>query len=277
MSSKPHPIYGRVLVTGAAGRLGSVLREGLRETCPVIRLSDRQDVGPARSGEEVRPAHLENFSEVFHAMEGVDAVVHLGAKLGPEDWEDVLQANIIGIYNVFEAARRRGVKRVIFASSHHVVGFHRRDRVVGVDAPPRPDSPYGASKIFGEALGRLYADKYGLSVICQRIGVARPDVPHVRGLSTWLSYPDYLHLTQCCLAASDIHFLVVYGVSANTRAIWDNPGAVTIGYAPRDNAEDHLDAVLANQRFEDEPALERLFHGGFYCSADFGGNPETID
>ena len=277
MTSGPQPNYDRVLITGAAGRLGTVLREGLRGTYPVVRLSDRQDLGPARSGEEIRPACLEDFDDVLYAMDGIDAVVHLGAKLSPVDWEEVLQTNLIGTYNVFEAARRQGVKRVVFASSHHVVGFYRRDRVVGIDDPPRPDSPYGVSKIFGEALGRLYADKYGLSVICQRIGVARPEVPHVRGLSTWLSHRDYLHLTQCCLETPDIHFLVVYGVSANTRNIWDNPGAVTIGYAPQDNAEIHIAAVLANQRIEDEPALERMFHGGFYCSADFAGKPEDID
>lgn len=272
------PAYRRVLITGAAGRLGNVLREGLRGVYPAVRLSDRRDLGEALPGEEIRPCRLERFDEVFEIMADVDAVVHLGAKLGPDDWDDVLRTNIVGTYNVFEAARRRGVRRVVFASSHHVVGFHRRDRVVGIDDPLRPDSPYAVSKIFGEALGRLYADKHGLGVVCQRIGVSRPEVPHVRGLWTWLSHGDYLHLTRRCLDAPDIHFLIVYGVSANARPLWDNsPAADIIGYAPRDNAEDHLEAVLAVQAFTDEPALERLFHGGFYCSANFEGDPDEID
>ncbi|WP_316980373.1 NAD-dependent epimerase/dehydratase family protein [Shumkonia mesophila] len=271
------PTYHRLLITGAAGRLGSVLREGLYGEFPILRLSDRQDLGFARPGEEIFPAHLENFEDVFDVMEDVDAVVHLGAKLDPEDWPEVLQTNIIGTYNVFEAARRRRVKRVVFASSHHVVGFHRRDHVVGPDAPFRPDSPYAVSKVFGEALGRLYADKHGLSIVCQRIGVARLQMPHVRGLSTWLSYPDYLHLTRCCLTAADIHFLVVYGVSANMRRIWDNSIAATIGYTPNDNAENHVEELLKTPDFSDEPKIERLFAGGFYCSAGFDGDPQKID
>ena len=268
--------YDRVLVTGAAGRLGNVLRTGLRGLYPALRLSDRKDLGEALPGEEIMPCRLENFDEVLETLANVDAVVHLGAEMGPENWEGILHANIIGTYNVFEAARRQGVKRVIFASSHHVVGFHRRDKVVGIDAPLRPDSPYAAAKIFGEALGRLYADKHGLSVICQRIGVSRPTVPHVRGLWTWLSHGDYLHLTRCCLDAQDIHFLTVYGVSANTRPLWDNASAEVIGYRPKDNAEDQIDAVLALQDFSDEPELESLFQGGFYCSADFMGDPGKI-
>jgi uronate dehydrogenase len=272
-------MYQRVLITGAAGRLGQVLREGLRGSYPSIRLSDRFDLGQAFPGEELVTADLASFEDMDAAMQGVDAVVHLGAKLGGgrAEWDDVLQSNIIGTYNVFEAARKNGVKRVVFASSHHAVGFYRRECIVGADEPPRPDSPYGVSKVFGEALGRLYADKYDMSVICQRIGVARPTAQDVRMLSAWTSHPDYLHLTQRCLEAPDIHFLVVYGVSANTRPLWDNENAKVIGYIPRDNAEDFLDAVLAAQGFDDEPAAERPFHGGWYCAADFDGDPDKID
>lgn len=270
-------MYNRVLITGAGGALGKVLREGLAGTYPVLRLSHRRDVGPAGPGEEINVANLENFDEVDAAMEGVDAVVHLGGKAVEGPWEEVLNSNIIGTYNMLEAARRHGVKRFVFASTHHIIGYYRRDKIVGIDALPRPDSRYAVSKVFGEALGRMYADKYGMSVVCQRIGVSQKEVPHVRGLWTWQSYPDYLHMTQRCLEAPDVHFLIVYGVSANTRPLWDNPTAEVIGYEPKDDAEDHIDAVLAKQKFEDEPEVERLFHGGWFCGMEFAGDPDKID
>lgn len=270
-------MHHRVLITGAGGDLGNVLREGLAGVYPALRLSHRRDVGPLRDGEEFRLANLENLDEVSAAMEGVDAVVHLGGKSLEAPWEEILASNIVGTYNVFEAARRHKVKRVVYASSHHVVGFYRRGQVVGVDAPPRPDTRYALGKVFGEALGRMYADKHGMSVVCQRIGVSRATVPHVRGLWTWLSHPDYVHLTRCCLDAPDVHFKIVYGVSANTRRLWDDPAARDIGYEPRDDAEDQLAAVLARQGFEDEPALERLFHGGWFCAMEFDGDPDSID
>lgn len=271
-------MYNRVLITGAGGALGKVLRDGLKGVYPVLRLSHRRDVGPAGPGEEIDVANLENFEEVDAAMEGVDAVVHLGGKAVEGPWEEILHSNIIGAYNVFEAARRHKVKRVVFASTHHIVGYYRRDRIVGVDAPPRPDSRYAVSKVFGEALGRMYADKYGMSVVCQRIGVSQKEVPHVRGLWTWQSYPDYVHMTRRCLDTPDIHFHVAYGVSANSRPLWDNAAAAAaIGYAPKDDAEDHIEAVLARQTFEDEPPLERPFHGGWFCAMEFTGDPDKID
>jgi len=201
-------------------------------------------------------------------------VVHLAGQPLEAPWEEILSANIVTTYNVFEAARLAGVRRFVFGSSHHVVGFHRRDRVVGTEAPVRPDTRYAVSKVFGEALGRLYADKHGLSVVCQRIGVARPRPPHERALWTWQSEGDYVRFTRCCLAAPDIHFLVVYGVSRNTRRLWDT-AAERIGYEPRDDAEDHLDEIRATSG--PEPALERLFHGGSFCAQEFAGDPDRID
>lgn len=270
-------MYNRVLITGAGGALGQVLRDGLKGVYPVLRLSHRRDIGPAQPGEEINVANLESFEEVDAAMEGVDAVVHLGGKAVEGTWDEILHSNIIGTYNLFETARRHKVKRVVFASTHHIVGYYRRDRVVGVDAPPRPDSRYAVSKVFGEALGRMYADKYGMSVVSQRIGVSQKEVPHVRGLWTWQSYPDYVHMTRQCLDTPDIHFLVAYGVSANTRPLWDNSTAEAIGYEPQDDAEDHIREVLAKQKFEDEPMPERLFHGGWFTGMEFEGDVDKID
>jgi uronate dehydrogenase len=138
-------------------------------------------------------------------------VVHLaGIPYEPLDnaWAEILPANIVNTYNVFEAARRAGVKRVVFASSNHVVGFYRRERTVGIDVPPRPDSYYGVSKVFGEALGRLYADKYAMSVACLRIGSFRQTPEDRRQLTTWLSHDDGARLLRCCIDAPPFHFLV---------------------------------------------------------------------
>jgi len=264
-----------VLITGASGYLGSVLRRALRGE-HVLRLSDRRrpdDLGP---DEQFIAADLESMNEVAALMDDVDAVVHLGGCSLEAPWDEILNANIVGTYNVFEAARRAGVRRVIYASSHHVVGFYRRDQVIDTQAPPRPDSRYAVSKVFGEALGRLYADKHGMSVICQRIGVARPKPqPNARGVRAWLSEDDYVQLTRRCLAAPDIRFLIVYGVSANPRPFWDGSAGAAIGYHPQSNAELSLQEPLA--RPEDEPEIERLFQGGWFCGMEFGNDPGKID
>lgn len=269
----------RVFITGATGRIGKVLREGLRGYYPILRVSHRTlaRLGEARSGEELNAADLCNFEEVDVAMEGVDAVVHMGGTPREDDWDRIHRNNIIGTYNVFEAARRHGVSRMIFGSSNHVVGYYRRCRRVGVDEPPRPDSRYGVSKVFGEALGRLYADKYGMSVICQRIGSFFPKPRNIRMLSTWISHRDIVHLTRCCLDARDVHFEVIYGVSANKRKWWNDPVAVRLGYRPQDNAEDYAQEIIASQKPEDEPVIERLFHGGRFCGMEFTGDPERIE
>jgi uronate dehydrogenase len=264
-----------ILITGAAGYLGSVLRRALRGE-HVLRLSDRRRPDDLGQDEEFVAADLASMTDVATIMDNVDTVVHLGGCSLEAPWDEILQANIVGTYNVFEAARRAGVRRVIYASSHHVVGFYRRDQLVDTQMPPRPDSRYAVSKVFGEAIGRLYADKHGLSVVCQRIGVARPKPPpNDRGVRTWLSEDDYVQLTRQCLQASDIRFLIVYGVSANPRPFWDNKTDAAIGYRPESNAELCLQEPLA--RPEDEPEIERLFQGGWFCGMEFGNDPGKID
>ena len=268
----------RILITGAAGYLGTVLRTGLAGRYSLLRLTDRAPLPSAPGpGEEYLQAELHDFAQLELAMAGIDVVVHLGACSLEAPWETILEANIVGTYNVFEAARRAGVQRVVYASSHHVVGYYRRDRKIGPDDPPRPDSRYGVSKAFGEAMGRMYADKYAMSVISQRIGVARPEPQSVRGMAAYQSARDYVHLTERCIEAPDVHFLVVYGVSANTGVYWDNPGAAVIGYQPVDDGTAYAASVHAKQKPEDEPPLERLFHGGWFCGMEFAGDPDRID
>jgi len=265
----------RVLITGAAGNIGRTLREGFRGRYPVLRLSDIAPMQPAGPGEELAPADLTDAAAVEAAMQGVDCVVHLGA-IGVEDaWERILPNNIVGTWNVFEAARRAGVRRVVYASSHHAVGFYRRARVIDASVLPRPDGPYGVAKVFGEAVGRLYADKHAISVACLRIGAFRERPADRRQMHVWLSKRDAVHLVGCCIDAPDYHFIVVYGVSANARNRYRNVGLDFLGYRPHDDSEDFAAEILRAPDTEDP--ISRQFHGGPYPQMGFDGDLAKID
>jgi uronate dehydrogenase len=264
----------RVLITGAAGGIGSVLRAGLAGTFSLLRLADVRPVGAARTGEEEVIADFSNLDAAVAATRGIDCVVHLAGVPREAEWERILPHNVVGTYNVFEAARRNGVKRIVFASSNHVTGFHRVGRPVDPALPPRPDSRYGVSKVFGEALGRLYADKHGLSVACLRIGSFRERPQNARELRTWISHRDTVQLVRRCIDAPSFHFIVVYGVSANTRNEWRDDAARLVGYRPQDNAETFA-AELESRTEAPGPASD--FHGGQYCALEFDGDPSAIE
>jgi uronate dehydrogenase len=267
----------RILITGAAGQIGVAVRQGLRGSYPLIRLLDIAPLGASEAGEEVVSADIRDIAAIEGAMTGIDCVVHLAGASVESEWEKVLPLNIEGCYNVFEAARRQGVKRVIFASSNHAIGFHRRERFIDNSVVPRPDTRYGVSKVFGEAVGRLYADKYGLSVACLRIGTFRnPDRPaEARQLLTWISHRDMVQLVRRCIDAPDYHFVTVYGVSNNLRSRWDNTNVKFLGYRPQDDSEVFAAEILATGAKEDEIAAQ--FHGGFYCPMEFAGDTSRID
>jgi len=264
----------RILITGAAGKIGNTLREGLRGRY-VLRLSDIAPLGSAREGEEIAPADLTDLAAVEAAMRGVDCVVHLGAIPGEDTWDKILPANVVGTWNVFEAARRQGVRRVVYASSHHAVGFYRRDRDIDQTVVPRPDGIYGVSKVFGEATGRLFADKHGLSVACLRIGAFRDKPDDRRLLYVWLSPRDAVHLVQCCIDASDYHFITVYGVSDNARTRYRNKSLEFLGYRPQDKPEDYAADIMLKPDTEDP--ISRQFHGGMYTPMGFDGDPARIE
>jgi uronate dehydrogenase len=267
----------RVLITGAAGHIGRALRNGLKGHYALLRLADVAPQAPAGEGEEVVTVDITDAAQLAQAMKDIDCVVHLAGIADEDAWQRILRANIEGCYNVFEAARIAGVKRVIFASSNHAVGFHRRDRMIDDHALPRPDSRYGLSKVFGEGLGRLYADKHGMSVACLRIGSFRPDDRPTapRHLSTWISHRDMVQLTRCCIDHSHFHFLVAYGVSNNTGNRWDNANVRWLGYRPQDDAQQYAAQILSSSATEDE--REALFHGGFGCLREFDGQLDEID
>ena len=265
----------RILITGAAGSIGTVLRAGLRGHYPAIRLTDIADLGEAGPGEEIVTADLRDLAQMEAAMAHVDGVVHLGGTPLEAEWDSIHANNIVGLYNTYEAARRQGVSRVIFASSNHAIGYYRRSRAIDHDVAPRPDTRYGVSKVFGEAVARLYADKHGIGSACLRIGSFQKRPLNVRMLSTWISHGDMVRLVRCCLDAPALHFEIVYGASANSRSWWDNSAATRLGYAPEDNAEDYAEEILAADKGEDD--VERLFHGGPFTSMEFNGDTDKID
>jgi uronate dehydrogenase len=262
----------RLLITGAAGLLGSTLRRHYAGRFPALRLSDRAHLGEAGPGEELMPAELGDAAAVEKIFEGVDACVHLGGQPVEADWPTVLNANIVGVVNVWEAARKAGTKRMVFASSNHAIGFHPRSRKLDHTAPARPDSRYGLSKAFGEDVAIYYANKHGISAMCLRIGSARQRPIDERGLSTWQSLPDFCRLIDVALSA-DYVYEIAYGVSANPRSWWDNSRVEALGYKPQDSAEPFAAELVG--KVTPEPVNE-LFQGGPFCAPDFTGTTERI-
>lgn len=267
----------RVLITGAAGSIGRCLRQHLQGVYDELRLADIAPQAAAGPGETVVQTDIRDIASLDAAMTGIDCVVHLAGIPVEGPWETVRDLNIDGCYNAFEAARRQGVKRFIFASSNHAVGFHKRDNLLDDTVLPRPDTRYGASKVFGEALGQLYADKHGLSVASLRIGTFRDhDAPlESRQLLSWVSHRDMVQLVRRCIDHPDYHYIVAYGVSNNQRSRWSNDGVAFLGYQPQDDSEVFAEAILAKGIVENPIAAR--FHGGFFCPLEFTGKVDRID
>jgi uronate dehydrogenase len=256
--------FNRLLLTGAAGGLGRELRTRLKRYCNVLRLSDVAPLGEAAAGEELVSAPLQDAAAVRGLLEGVDAVVHLGGVSTEQPWQPILEANIIGTYNLYEAARLNGVKRVLFASSNHVCGFYKQSEIIGTDAPARPDGLYGLSKAFGEDVAQLYFDRYGIETACVRIGSSFPEPRDRRMLASWMSYDDLERLVMAVLTTPVLGCSVIYGISDNATRWYDNSGAAHIGYRPQDSSEPFRAAVEARQPKLDlsDPAV--IYQGGAF-------------
>ena len=243
-----------------------MLRPRLGAYCEQLRLSDRADLGAAAAHEELRPAALEDRAQMLALLEGVDAVVHLGGVSVEAAFDPILQANIVGMFNLYEAARLRGVRRVVFASSNHVVGFYRQNEIIDNRAPPRPDSLYGVSKAFGENLSRMYYERYGIETVCLRIGSSTPEPENRRMLASWLSHDDLERLVVAALTAPCAGHTIVFGTSDNATSWWDNTQARHIGYRPLDSSEPWRAAVEARdpRPAADDPTL--IYQGGVYVT-----------
>ena len=215
-------------------------------------------------------------AQVEAICEGVDGILHFGGYSVEGPWDNILQSNIIGCYNLFEAARKKGVKRVVFASSNHAVGFYPRHHRIGTDVTARPDSRYGVSKVFGEAVGALYADKHGLGVTCLRIGNFGDKPLDHRRLSIWLKPEDLVQLCRIGLDHPDIHFEIFYGASYNERAWWDNHRAYDLGYRPTGRGEDFREHAMAEQAKLKPDPVGDFYQGGAFCGMEFDGDKSRI-
>lgn len=252
-----------VLLTGASGRMGRVIREGLRQQVEHLRLFARSAFDDLAANETCVLGDVRDLDALVEASRGVHAVVHFAGIADEAPFEQIVETNVTGVYNVYEAARRNAVRRVVYASSHHAVGMYPTDVRLGPADPVRPDTYYGVSKVFGEALARLYHDKWGVESVCMRIGTFRERPQDRRQLSTWLSHRDGIELVLRSLQAVDVGFLVVYGVSANRDAWWDyQDAAARLGWAPLDDASTFAARV-------DGPAPDR--QGGQFAEADYRG------
>jgi uronate dehydrogenase len=256
-----------VLITGATGDVGTHLSRELAGKYN-LRLSDKR---PIKAKNFVR-ADISRMADALKITKGVDAIVHLGGYSVEGPWEAILQANIVGCYNVFEAARRNGVKRILFPTSNHAVGFYRRDQTIDHKVYPKPDSRYGVSKVFGEALGSLYADKYGMEVFMMRIGNVGPKPLDKRRLSIWFSPRDLAQLVSIGIDRPGIKFEIVYGISGNKRAWYDNSNAYRLGYKPQDDSEAFVQEILQKEKPGGD-AIAEAHQGGVFCTAEEVPNP----
>lgn len=267
----------RILLTGASGVVGARLRALLPAIYPDLVLSDMKTPTDLKVGETFKAADLADLAQVMAICQGIDGIIHLGGHSIEGPWDAILQANIIGCYNLFEAARLAGVKRVVFASSNHAVGFYPRHQRIGPNVTVRPDSRYGVSKVFGEALGALYADKHGIAVTCLRIGNFG-DVPlDKRRLSIWLKPEDLVQLVRIGLDHPEIKFEVLYGASLNERAWWDNSRAYALGYRPTGRAEDFVEHAMAEQAKIAADPVADFYQGGPFCADEFDADQIDAD
>jgi uronate dehydrogenase len=257
-------VTNRVLLTGAAGRLGTVLSTGLAARDLQLRLTDRVPPPTLAPTSPYRRCDLANLEDVIQVADGVDTIVHAAGVPDEAPFAALNESNIVATFNVFEAARLSGVRRIVYASSAHVIGMYPPTYTVTSDTPPAPDTLYAATKLFGESLGDLYSAKHGLSVVNIRIGSFRPAPENSRQLHTWLSHRDATALFDRAIRADVEGVLTVYGVSNNSRSYWPRDGAEALGFVPRDSADDY------DGRVPIDPSAAQ-WQGGVFASRDYAG------
>jgi uronate dehydrogenase len=259
----------RLLITGAGGNLGRLARSRVGHLAHELRLSDIAAMEPAGAREEVVSCNLADFDAVQQLVEGCDGILHLGGMSVENTFEVILEANIRGLYNIYEAARRSarsGSKpRFFFASSNHTIGFHARDTRLDANSPLRPDSLYGVSKCFGEAVARLYFDKFGIETAIVRIGSCFEEPREPRMLATWLSPDDFIGLIERVFSVPRLGCPIIYGASGNDESWWDNREVAWLGWRPKDNAERYRARFSADdvRQGGDRPAV--IFQGGGFA------------
>ncbi|MEO3413076.1 NAD(P)-dependent oxidoreductase [Roseovarius sp. CAU 1744] len=260
------PKINRLLMTGAAGTIGQQIRAGLTDFAAHVRLSDIADIGVAKPPEEFVACDLTDPEAVRDMVRECDAILHFGG-ISTENRADLIhRVNIDGTYHLYEAARKEGARRILFASSNHVIGFHHRETRLTASSAIRPDSNYGVSKAYGEALARMYWDKYGIETLILRIGSCFPRPKDRRMMATWMSAADLLRLIGVMLECPRLGCPIVYGVSDNEECWWDNGETAYLGWKPQDSS-----AQFAHL-FADDPAPDPndpavVYQGGGFARA----------
>jgi uronate dehydrogenase len=253
----------KVALSGASGNIGQVLRPALLKLGYSLRsASGRRPLTAISAEEDVLQGDLRDPMIVDRLLNGIDVLIHMAGTSVERSLPEVIENNLVGLNAVYEGARRHRVKRIVFASSNHAVGMHSVDSKLDLDCDLRPDGFYGLSKVWGEAMSRMYWDKHGVEGICLRIGTAIEKPTEFRHLSTWLGHDDLVQLIDRCIKVPDIGFLIAWGVSANTRSYWNNDGSVRLGYRPTQNSEDYAAEILKEPNPLD-PVAQRYQGGGF--------------
>ena len=265
----------RILITGAAGDVGRRITPLLKAAYPEVILSDIVEPSD-RHGLPFIKAELSDPAAVAAAVKGVDGIMHLGGFSVEGPWETILNANIIGCYNLFEEARKAGVKRIVFASSNHAVGYYPRSTTIGPDVTVLPDSRYGVSKAFGEALGAMYAMKHGIGVTSLRIGNVNEQPLDARRLAIMLHPEDLVQLIRIGFDTPGLVYEIFYGASDNQRAWWDNARARELGYKPQHRSQDHVAHAMAEQAKTGANPVGDYYQGGTFCAAEYTADFATI-
>lgn len=256
----------RLLITGAAGGLGTEMRTRLKHLAPILRLSDIGDLGEAADNEELMPCDLGDKAAVEEMVKGCDGIVHFGGISVEQPWAPILNANIDGIYNLYEAARKNGSPRIIFASSNHAVGFYKQEQVIDNTVYPQPDGLYGVSKVFGEMMASMYYNKFGIETAVVRIGSSFPAPTSHRTLSTWMSYADFGALIERIFDVPKLGCPIIYGVSNNSSRFWDNSKIDWLGWQPQDNGNDFRAEIDAKLEKPAADAPDVVYHGGGFTA-----------
>ena len=257
--------FNRLLLTGAAGRLGTELRHGLAPLTDKLRLSDREPIDDLGPSEEMVRCDLADYDRVMEMTRDVDAIVHFGGASLESTFDTILDSNIRGSYHIYEGARKNNVPRVIYASSVHAIGYHELEAHINADSPIRPDSLYGVSKTFVESLSRLYWDKFGIESLCLRIFSSFPEPTDRRMLWSWLSFRDCVQYVVNGLTAPGLGHTIAFGISNNRLKVVDNAQASHIGFKPQDDTDKYRDRIEQQILPGDPDAPAEKFLGGWFC------------
>jgi uronate dehydrogenase len=259
----------KVALSGAGGSVGRILRSALKKRGVDLRSADITPLEPLHEGEDIMNGDLRDPAVVDRLLDGVDVLIHLAGTSVERPLPEIVENNLVALYQVYEGARRKKVRRVVFASSNHAFGMYSVKDKLTLDAPYRPDGLYGLSKVWGEAMARMYWDKHGIEGISVRIGTAMGKPPeNFRHLSTWFGNEDLVQLMTQCITVPDVGYIAVWGVSNNTRGYWDNTAAAErLGFEPRQNSEDFAAEILRQPNPLDPVAQQ--YQGGGFVTLDF--------